>query len=225
MIDELPLLALAGAMARGDTIVRGAAELRVKETDRIETVTTSLKALGVRIEASDDGFRVRGSHPAPRVGVWVVRRSSARDARRGRRPRLARGRAHRGRGSGRGKLPQILRPSRVGYAEMIVTIDGPAGARKSTVASLLAERSLPLPRHRGDVPRLTWLAMQEALPLGDGDKIGALAREPGRARRVGPRRDRRHRRHRSDPPIADRPHGARRCTPPRGARGHARAPA
>ena len=44
MIDELPLLALAGAMARGDTIVRGAAELRVKETDRIETVTTSLES-------------------------------------------------------------------------------------------------------------------------------------------------------------------------------------
>ena len=45
LIDELPLVALAGAIARGDTVVRGAAELRVKETDRIETVTTSLKAL------------------------------------------------------------------------------------------------------------------------------------------------------------------------------------
>jgi 3-phosphoshikimate 1-carboxyvinyltransferase len=68
MIDELPLLALAGAMARGDTIVRGAAELRVKETDRIETVTTSLKALGVRIEASQDGFRVRGVPSRPKGG-------------------------------------------------------------------------------------------------------------------------------------------------------------
>jgi 3-phosphoshikimate 1-carboxyvinyltransferase len=68
MIDELPLLALAGAMARGETIVRGAAELRVKETDRIETVTTSLKALGVRIEASDDGFRVRGVPSRPKGG-------------------------------------------------------------------------------------------------------------------------------------------------------------
>ena len=68
MIDELPLLALAGAMARGETIVRGAAELRVKETDRIETVTTSLRALGVRIEASDDGFRVRGVPSRPKGG-------------------------------------------------------------------------------------------------------------------------------------------------------------
>jgi 3-phosphoshikimate 1-carboxyvinyltransferase len=68
MIDELPLLALAGGMARGETIVRGAAELRVKETDRIETVTTSLKGLGVRIEASDDGFRVRGVPTRPKGG-------------------------------------------------------------------------------------------------------------------------------------------------------------
>jgi 3-phosphoshikimate 1-carboxyvinyltransferase len=68
MIDELPLLALAGAMARGDTIVRGAAELRVKETDRIETVTTSLHDLGIRITARDDGFGVRGVPSRPRGG-------------------------------------------------------------------------------------------------------------------------------------------------------------
>jgi 3-phosphoshikimate 1-carboxyvinyltransferase len=68
LIDELPLVALAGTMARGETIVRGAAELRVKETDRIETVTTSLRALGVRIEASDDGFRVRGVPSRPKGG-------------------------------------------------------------------------------------------------------------------------------------------------------------
>jgi 3-phosphoshikimate 1-carboxyvinyltransferase len=68
MIDELPLLALAGAMARGETIVRGAAELRVKETDRIETVTTSLRGLGVRIEAGDDGYRVRGVPSRPKGG-------------------------------------------------------------------------------------------------------------------------------------------------------------
>jgi len=68
LIDELPLVALAAGMARGETVVTGAAELRVKETDRIETVTTLLKALGVRIEASDDGFRVRGVPTRPRGG-------------------------------------------------------------------------------------------------------------------------------------------------------------
>jgi 3-phosphoshikimate 1-carboxyvinyltransferase len=68
LIDELPLVALAGAVARGDTVVRGAAELRVKETDRIETVTTSLKGLGVRISASENGFRVRGVPTRPKGG-------------------------------------------------------------------------------------------------------------------------------------------------------------
>ena len=68
LIDELPLVALAAALARGETVVRGAAELRVKETDRIETVTTSLKALGVRIAPGDDGFRVRGVPSRPRGG-------------------------------------------------------------------------------------------------------------------------------------------------------------
>jgi len=68
LIDELPLVALAAGMARGETVVTGAAELRVKETDRIETVTTSLKALGVRISASDDGFGVRGVPTRPKGG-------------------------------------------------------------------------------------------------------------------------------------------------------------
>jgi 3-phosphoshikimate 1-carboxyvinyltransferase len=68
LIDELPLVALAAAMARGETVVTGAAELRVKETDRIETVTTSLKGLGVRITAGDDGFRVRGVPTRPKGG-------------------------------------------------------------------------------------------------------------------------------------------------------------
>jgi len=55
-------------MARGETVVTGAGELRVKETDRIETVTTSLKGLGVRITAGDDGFRVRGVPTRPKGG-------------------------------------------------------------------------------------------------------------------------------------------------------------
>ena len=60
---------------------------------------------------------------------------------------------------------------------MIVTIDGPAGAGKSTVASRLAERLGFRYLDTGAMYRaLTLLAMQEALPLGDGDKIGALAR-------------------------------------------------
>ncbi|MBA2764417.1 MAG: 3-phosphoshikimate 1-carboxyvinyltransferase [Thermoleophilaceae bacterium] len=59
-IDELPLVALLGACAEGETIVRGAEELRWKESDRIAGVVEGLAGLGVDIEATDDGFAVRG---------------------------------------------------------------------------------------------------------------------------------------------------------------------
>jgi 3-phosphoshikimate 1-carboxyvinyltransferase len=60
-IDELPLVALLGCFAEGETVVRGAAELRVKETDRIATVVDGLSGLGADIEATGDGFVVRGT--------------------------------------------------------------------------------------------------------------------------------------------------------------------
>jgi 3-phosphoshikimate 1-carboxyvinyltransferase len=60
-IDELPLVALLGCFAEGETIVRGAHELRVKESDRIATVVDGLRGLGADIEAFDDGFAVRGT--------------------------------------------------------------------------------------------------------------------------------------------------------------------
>ncbi|HXM87201.1 MAG TPA: 3-phosphoshikimate 1-carboxyvinyltransferase, partial [Solirubrobacteraceae bacterium] len=60
-IDELPLVALLGCFAEGETIVRGAQELRVKESDRIAGVVDGLRGLGAEIEETDDGFAVRGS--------------------------------------------------------------------------------------------------------------------------------------------------------------------
>lgn len=60
-IDELPLVALLGCFAEGETIVRGAQELRVKESDRIAGVVDGLRGLGADIQATDDGFAVRGS--------------------------------------------------------------------------------------------------------------------------------------------------------------------
>ena len=59
-IDELPLVALLGCFAEGETVVRGAGELRVKESDRIATVVDGLRGLGADIEALEDGFVVRG---------------------------------------------------------------------------------------------------------------------------------------------------------------------
>jgi 3-phosphoshikimate 1-carboxyvinyltransferase len=60
-IDELPLVALLGCFAEGETVVRGAAELRVKESDRIDAVVTGLRGLGAQIEGTDDGFVVTGT--------------------------------------------------------------------------------------------------------------------------------------------------------------------
>jgi 3-phosphoshikimate 1-carboxyvinyltransferase len=68
MIDELPLFALAAASARGESVVRGAEELRYKETDRIESVKEALKALGARVTSSHDVLGVRGVPSRPKGG-------------------------------------------------------------------------------------------------------------------------------------------------------------
>ncbi len=60
LVDELPLVALLGSHARGETVVAGAAELRVKESDRIEAVTDGLRALGARVHSREDGWTVTG---------------------------------------------------------------------------------------------------------------------------------------------------------------------
>jgi 3-phosphoshikimate 1-carboxyvinyltransferase len=60
LVDELPLVALLASHARGETRVSGAAELRVKETDRIEAVTDGLRPLGARIRSQPDGWTVTG---------------------------------------------------------------------------------------------------------------------------------------------------------------------
>lgn len=59
-IDELPLVALLGCFADGETVVRGAQELRLKESDRIAGVVEGLRGLGATIEATEDGFAVTG---------------------------------------------------------------------------------------------------------------------------------------------------------------------
>ncbi|MCU0858697.1 MAG: 3-phosphoshikimate 1-carboxyvinyltransferase [Pontiellaceae bacterium] len=60
LIDELPMLAVTGALAKGDTVIRDAAELRVKESDRIAVMAAHLRAFGVEVEESPDGMTVRG---------------------------------------------------------------------------------------------------------------------------------------------------------------------
>ncbi len=66
MIDEYPILAVAAAFARGRTVMRGAAELRVKESDRIGAMARGLHALGVQVEELEDGLIVDGSAGPPK---------------------------------------------------------------------------------------------------------------------------------------------------------------
>ncbi len=63
LVDELPLLALVATQAHGRTVIRDAAELRVKESDRIETTTRELRRLGADVTATPDGFIVDGPTP------------------------------------------------------------------------------------------------------------------------------------------------------------------
>jgi 3-phosphoshikimate 1-carboxyvinyltransferase len=65
IIDEIPALVVAGAFADGTTDVRGAAELRVKESDRIATLAQELSQLGVAVETRADGLTVHGGAPHP----------------------------------------------------------------------------------------------------------------------------------------------------------------
>jgi 3-phosphoshikimate 1-carboxyvinyltransferase len=63
LIDEIPVLAVAACAAKGNTVIRGASELRVKESDRIMTTARELSRLGARIEELPDGMVIHGGKP------------------------------------------------------------------------------------------------------------------------------------------------------------------
>lgn len=62
-VDEIPILAVAAAFARGVTLIEGAAELRVKESDRLHALAAGLSAMGARVEERPDGLVIDGGHP------------------------------------------------------------------------------------------------------------------------------------------------------------------
>ncbi|PYK50655.1 MAG: 3-phosphoshikimate 1-carboxyvinyltransferase [Verrucomicrobia bacterium] len=70
LIDELPILSVAGALADGKTIVRHAEELRVKETDRIAAIAHNLRTMGAHVAELSDGLEIHG--PAPLHGARVA---------------------------------------------------------------------------------------------------------------------------------------------------------
>ena len=200
LVDELPIIAVAASHARGETVVRGAGELRAKESNRIETVVEELRRVGGHVRATDDGFRVRGV-PGAAAGRrdGLARRPPPRDARRGRRSGIARGRRASRRGGGSSELPRLLRGSPAGRAglcateipnairsrktwgslpsrDMIVAIDGPAGSGKSTVASTLARRLGFRYLDTGAMYRaLTWIARRDGVDLADGAALAGVA--------------------------------------------------
>ena len=117
LVDELPLVALAMAHAHGESRVEGAEELRVKESDRVEAIAAALRAIGSRIEAREDGWRVRGVPARPRGG-HVDAEGDHRIAMLGAvaGPRLSReGVERRGRRNRRYKLPGLLRAPRAAH--------------------------------------------------------------------------------------------------------------
>lgn len=72
MIDEYPILAMAAALAEGETRMEGLGELRVKESDRLDAVARGLEACGVRVEEGDDWLLVKGSGGGPIPGGGPV---------------------------------------------------------------------------------------------------------------------------------------------------------
>jgi len=82
LIDEVPIIALMATQAEGDTIIKDAEELKVKETNRIDTVVQELKKLGASIEATKDGMVIHGksklhggvvsSHGDHRIGMMLA---------------------------------------------------------------------------------------------------------------------------------------------------------
>jgi len=69
LIDELPLVAVLAAFAEGRTVVRGAGELKVKESDRLASVAAGLRAIGARVEEHEDGWTIEGSGGRVRGGT------------------------------------------------------------------------------------------------------------------------------------------------------------
>jgi 3-phosphoshikimate 1-carboxyvinyltransferase len=72
LIDEIPALAILAARAEGETRIRGAAELRVKESDRLQSLATNLRAIGVRTEEQPDGLLIDGTNAPLRGRVRTL---------------------------------------------------------------------------------------------------------------------------------------------------------
>ena len=71
-VDEIPVLALAGALCNGNFSVRDASELRHKESDRLQLIVANLKAAGAHIEELADGFVIEGKKSVAGGSIWIT---------------------------------------------------------------------------------------------------------------------------------------------------------
>ncbi len=219
-IDELPLVALLGCFAEGETVVKGAEELRVKESDRIATVVDG-PARPRRRHRGDRGRLRRPRHRRPaRRHDQLPRRPPPGHARRGRRHGVARGR----RGRSGWRPPRCRTPGSSATARQHCP-DRDRRDRRPRRGRQVHRRPrrrrrarLHLPRHRRDVP-LRRAGRPGPRPVDAGDRLRRRARPARRARRQrrDPHARGRRRRPRAAPPSrrsAPRwSRASRRCSP------------
>ncbi len=179
LVDELPLFALVGSLrARGEQSrrrTRAARERDGPDRNRDDCATESRRP---HHSARRRLPRARRAHASEgRDGELAGRSPHRHPGRRGGAGLESRRRSRRS-GGGRCKLPRVFRAAGLGHTTMIVAIDGPAGAGKSTVARRLAERLGFRYLDTGAMYRaLTWLARQRSVPLAQGEQLGELAAE------------------------------------------------
>jgi 3-phosphoshikimate 1-carboxyvinyltransferase len=192
LIDEIPVIAVAAALAEGRTIIRNAKELRVKETDRITTVVNNLRSMGGVVEEFEDGMEIEGGHPLHAAvidsfgdhriamafaiaglfarGETVIRNTECVNT-------SYPGFSHHLAAIMRGcsdaadfELPIVPRGG-----HFAIAIDGPAASGKSTLARLLAERLGLIMVNSGAMYRaVTWKVLRENIDPHDNAAVVSL---------------------------------------------------
>ena len=198
LIDEIPVIAVAAALAQGRTIIRNAKELRVKETDRITTVVNNLRAMGGVVEEFEDGMEIEGGHPLHGAvldsfgdhriamafaiaglfakGETVIRNTECVNTSY---PGFSHHLAAVMRESTNPedfKLPTVASsPAAAAPAHFAIAIDGPAASGKSTLARLLAQRLGLVMVNSGAMYRaVTWRVLKEGIDPRDSGSVIAL---------------------------------------------------
>ncbi len=194
LIDELPLVAVLGVRARGETRITDAAELRVKETDRIRALVENLRAVGAEVEEREDGLVVEGSDrplrgrvrsfgdhriamafgvlaAAPGCEIEIDGREAVDVSYPGFWDDLRR--VRRGRRSGGGRRAPAVPEGGDRSRGPVITIDGPAGSGKSTTARAVARRIGLRHLDSGALYRaLTYVLLRGDVPPERWDEVG-----------------------------------------------------